>query len=102
MRLTQSFVRVAAEFVRAPDIDHWGYRLVRNANQTSAVVYPMLAKMVALHWVSEFREDPATITESRPPRRYYRLTELGRDELVGKLRAAQADPRFASVGLEWL
>lgn len=43
-------------------------------------------------------EDAAkAASESRPPRRYYVLTDQGRQQLAGMIRAAKQDPRFRSL-----
>jgi len=101
MRKTRSFVQVAAELLSEPDSKHWGYDLIRRSGERSAVVYPMLTKMLNEGWLTDGWEDPTTITEKRPPRRYYQLTDQGRHELGAVVRAARADRRFATLQLGW-
>ena len=59
----------------------------------------MLTRMLNEGWVEDGWEDPNTIREKRPPRRYYELTDKGRLELGAVLRAVRSDARFA--GLAW-
>ncbi|AVH24872.1 PadR family transcriptional regulator [Nocardia cyriacigeorgica] len=85
-----------------PDARYWGYDLIRRSGERSAVVYPMLTKMLNEGWLTDGWEDPATLTDRRPPRRYYELTDYGRQELGGLLRSARADRRFSAIDLGWL
>lgn len=84
-----------------PSGRHWGYDLIKRSGERSAVVYPMLTKMLAEGWMTDGWEDPAQITEKRPPRRYYELTEDGKRELGAALRSAQTDRRFSGLNLGW-
>jgi PadR family transcriptional regulator PadR len=61
----------------------------------SGVLYPMLTRMLEAGWLTDGWEDPATIREKRPPRRYYELTDLGRLRLGALLADAQGDRRFS-------
>ncbi|MGW4719401.1 PadR family transcriptional regulator [Nocardia sp. NPDC004260] len=101
MRKTRSLVQVAAALLAEPDAHHWGYDLIKRSGERSAVVYPMLTKMLDEGWLVDGWEDPTTIKEKRPPRRYYELTELGKLELGATLRAAQTDRRFSTLNLRW-
>ncbi|MFE9579957.1 PadR family transcriptional regulator [Nocardia sp. NPDC006044] len=102
MRMTRSLIQVAAELLSRPDDNHWGYELVKRSGERSGVVYPMLTRMLVDGWLADGWEDPATIKEKRPPRRYYTLTMLGREELGAALRAARNDRRFAAMNLGWV
>lgn len=62
----------------------------------SGVLYPMLTRMLDEGWVQDGWEDPATIRDKRPPRRYYELTDKGRKELGAVLQQAHRDARFIS------
>lgn len=59
----------------------------------------MLTRMLDQGWLTDGWEDPATIQQKRPPRRYYELTDEGRLALGGVLQEARNDARFA--GLRW-
>lgn len=104
MRQTDSLVRVAAALMTAPNDRHWGYQTAKGAGVRSGVLYPILRRLLEHEWLSDGWEDPAQ-TEGRPPRRYYELTELGKQELGAVLararqeRAARPDPlRQPSLG----
>ncbi|WP_433680646.1 PadR family transcriptional regulator [Nocardia sp. CA-119907] len=102
MRKTHSLVQVAAALMAEPDAKHWGYDLSRRSGVRSGVLYPMLTKMLAEGFLTDGWEDPATIEEKRPPRRYYELTDHGKLELGATLRAARADQRFYALNLGWV
>jgi PadR family transcriptional regulator PadR len=59
----------------------------------------MLTRMLDEGWLTDGWEDPTTIQNKRPPRRYYEVTEDGLRELGAVLRQARRDARFA--GLRW-
>ncbi|MFE3003193.1 PadR family transcriptional regulator [Nocardia sp. NPDC059246] len=101
MRKTRSLVQVAAVLLAEPNGRHWGYDLIKQSGERSAVVYPMLTKMLNEGWLTDGWEDPAAITEKRPPRRYYELTDEGKYQLGAMLRSAYADKRFSSMNLGW-
>lgn len=81
MRRTASRRAIAEALLAAPDARHWGYALAKTARVRSGVLYPILGKMLDAGWLADGWEDPATITEKRPPRRYYVVTDLGKEEL---------------------
>jgi PadR family transcriptional regulator PadR len=82
-----------------PAGQHWGYALSKSAGVRSGVLYPILARMLDEGWLTDGWENPAEITEQRPPRRYYRLTDDGRTSLGGILQRARTDARFQLVAL---
>jgi PadR family transcriptional regulator PadR len=60
-------------------------------------MYPILDRMLAEGWLEDGWEDQAEVEGSRPRRRYYRLTEAGRDAIGGILAKAPADGRFKLI-----
>lgn len=96
MRKTHALVQVAFALLDDPDGRHWGYDTSRKTGVRAGVLYPILARMLAKGWLTDGWEDPATITDKRPPRRYYQLTECGRTELGAVLAEARRDARFAA------
>lgn len=76
---------------------HWGYELSKRSGVRSGVLYPMLTRMLDQGWLTDGWEDPNTITEKRPPRRYYELTEAGRLELGAIVQQARLDARFGAL-----
>jgi PadR family transcriptional regulator PadR len=81
MRRTRAFIAVAIVLLDEPDGRHWGYELSKRSGVRSGVLYPILTRMLSAGWLADGWEDPATLPERRPPRRYYELTEIGRTRL---------------------
>lgn len=94
MRKTHALIQVAVALMDPPNAEHWGYDLSRRTRVRSGVVYPLLTRLLDLEWLEDGWEDPAIITDRRPPRRYYRVTERGRSELANLLYEAIGDDRF--------
>ncbi|MGH3911891.1 MAG: PadR family transcriptional regulator [Pseudonocardiaceae bacterium] len=99
MRTTHALVQVTMALLDNPTGRHWGYQLSKRSGVRSGVLYPMLTRMLDQSWLTDGWEDPATIHEKRPPRRYYELTDKGRLALGAVLQQARRDARFA--GLNW-
>jgi PadR family transcriptional regulator PadR len=84
MRMTLQTLRVLDAL-----LDHgarYGYELMKLADLRSGTLYPILRRLEAAGWVTSGwvpPDEPGT-----PPRRYYRLTELGRAEAERHLAAA--------------
>ena len=99
MRETRAAVQVAMALLDDPQGKHWGYDLSKKSGVRSGVLYPMLTRMLDDQWLRDGWEDPLMITDRRPPRRYYEITELGLARLGALLAEARADSRFAA--LKW-
>ncbi|MDR2565919.1 MAG: PadR family transcriptional regulator [Bifidobacteriaceae bacterium] len=95
MRMTHSLVQVAVALMEAPDDRHWGYELSQSSGVRSGVMYPLLTRMLNEGWLADGWEDAEETGGSRPPRRYYTLTDKGRTGLGGVLRRAETEARFA-------
>lgn len=96
MKKTHALVQVAAVLLEDPSGRHWGYETAKKAGVRSGVMYPMLTRLLRDGWLTDGWEDPATI-KSRPPRRYYELTDLGRARLGALMAEAEQEPRFAPL-----
>ncbi|MGH3773654.1 MAG: PadR family transcriptional regulator [Pseudonocardiaceae bacterium] len=83
-------VQVAVALLDEPTGQHWGYELFTRSGVRSGVLYPMLTRMLDEGWLTDGWEDPNTIRDKRPPRRYYELTDKGRLRLGG---ASPASPQ---------
>lgn len=88
-RLTANVVKVLRAFLDEPggecldtDLveDHYGYQLMAATGLPSGTLYPIVARMEAAGWVQAREEDVDPAVVRRKPRRYYRLTALGRVE----------------------
>lgn len=101
MRVTHALVEIAAVLMAAPSDKHWAYGIVKQTGVRSGVVYPSMTRMLEAGWLTDGWEDPATIDEKRPPRRYYELTDRGKRELGAILRTASTDRRFTALQLGW-
>ena len=75
---------------------HYGYDLARRASVRSGVLYPMLDRMLEDDWVTAEWELPDEQTTKRP-RRYYTLTDKGRQELGAIADAALRDPTLIAL-----
>ena len=73
-----------------PHGHHWGYELMKAAGVRSGVMYRLLTRLLDQGFLEDGWEDPAKLTERRPPRRYYTLTDAGRGELAAVAHAARA------------
>ena len=96
MRLTHAFVQVTLALSEDPFGRHWGYDLTRRARVRSGVLYPILERMLAEEWLTDGWEDPKEAIR-RPQRRYYELTDKGRNAIGAVLSQASADVRFAPL-----
>ena len=90
-------VQVAMAVLADPTSRHWGYELSKQTGVRSGVLYPMLTRMLDEGWVEDGWEDPTTIHDKRPPRRYYQLTDKGHLALGALLQEARRDARFTSL-----
>jgi len=97
MRRTHALVQVAMALMENPAGKHWGYETSKRSGVRSGVLYPMFTRMLDEGWLAASWEDPATLTEKRPPRRYYELTDKGRAALGAVLQAARRDNRFRAL-----
>lgn len=94
MRKTYALVQIAVALMAEPSDRHWGYELSKRAGVRSGVLYPILQRMLDRGWVTDGWEEPSQIAGSRPPRRYYTLTDEGKVELGAVLAMGNRDPRL--------
>ena len=95
---TKNLAKVAMAIMDRGNERLWGYPLSRASGVRSGVLYPMLARMLDEGWLTDGWEDPAVAAaENRPPRRYYQLTDRGREELGAVLARARAEQRSRAL-----
>lgn len=94
MQMTNALVTVAVALLSAPDDRHWGYELSRSTGVRSGVLYPILGRLLDRGWLEDGWEDAMEVRGKRPPRRYYKVTPEGLEELGAISRRAAADARF--------
>jgi PadR family transcriptional regulator PadR len=97
-RRTKALAQVAIAILATPDDRLWGYDLSKRSGVRSGVLYPMLTRMLADGWLTDGWEDPKTIKGGRPPRRYYKVTELGKGQLAVAQTVGEAQP---VLGAKW-
>jgi PadR family transcriptional regulator PadR len=102
VRITRHLVRVAMALMDQPRARHWGYELFKRSGVRPGALYPMLTRLLDEGWLADGWEDRAAIPEgeTRPARRYYQLTDKGREELGAVVERARGEPRFAYLFAE--
>jgi PadR family transcriptional regulator PadR len=94
---TQLVLRVA---LTEPTSEWYGLQMVRATALPSGTVYPIIARLERCDWITSRWEDPKEhVTEGRPRRRYYRLTDKGAE--AARLALANAYQGRAADGLPW-
>jgi len=99
MKVTHSLVLVAIAILdMSQEVEGhiWGYALSKKSGVRSGVLYPILDRMMSAGWLEDHWEEH-TGGEKRPPRRYYTLTDKGRNNLGGVVRRAESEQRFAGI-----
>lgn len=99
MKVTHSLVLVAISILDADREEGgriWGYALSKRSGVRSGVLYPTLDRMLGEGWVEDHWEEHDE-AQKRPPRRYYTLTDKGRNNLGGVARRAETEKRFARL-----
>ncbi|MFE3202229.1 PadR family transcriptional regulator [Embleya sp. NPDC059237] len=79
IRLTQATIGVLNTLLDAePEAPPWGFSICRDADLGSGTVYPILDRLLKVRWIESWEE--TTAHPGRPPRRYYALTNVGRQQ----------------------
>jgi DNA-binding PadR family transcriptional regulator len=98
IRMSMSATLVARVLLESPDEQHYGYEICGRTGIRAGVSSPLLRRWTDYGWLtSEMEKAHPMLVTSRPLRRYYRLTELGRENLTEYLETARADRRFEGV-----
>jgi PadR family transcriptional regulator PadR len=104
MKRTKALGELAVVLMADPDGRYWGYELTKLSGLRSGVLYPILHRMLDAGWLDDGWEDAPESSgkRSRPPRRYYELTDIGRQQLGAVARSARqpktltaSEPRLA-------
>jgi PadR family transcriptional regulator PadR len=77
MALTSQTQAVLAAFLRDPTEPRYGLDLAREALLATGTIYPVLARLERIGWVTSEWETVDASEAGRPRRRYYRLTAEG-------------------------
>lgn len=99
-RVTEQLMRVAIVVMTDPGRRFYGYPLSTAAKVRSGVLYPLLDRMLEDGWLEDEWELPGEVEGRKKPRRYYTLTDLGRQQLGGISDRALTDERVPK-GLSW-
>ena len=98
MKRTKALSELAVALMADPNGRHWGYELTKLSGLRSGVLYPILHRMLDAGWLDDGWEDPpARGKRSRPPRRYYELTDVGREQLGAVARSAEQPRTFSAA-----
>jgi PadR family transcriptional regulator PadR len=90
-------LRISVALMSKPHGRHYGYELAKQTGMASAVVYPVLSRLLEDGWLVDDWEEQWEGRKKRPPRRYYELTNLGRRELGALATDAATDPRLGGL-----
>jgi PadR family transcriptional regulator PadR len=74
---------VAAALMADPSARHWGYDLWCRSGVRSGTLYPILRRMLEWGWLTDGWEQAGYA--SRPPRRYYEITDAGQAAMADLL-----------------
>jgi PadR family transcriptional regulator PadR len=85
IRLTAVIMDVLDVLTNAPsDNPAWGLRLCEQTGYGTSTIYPALDRLMKAGWISDHWEDPPPA--DRPPRRFYEVTSVGREQYTAALR----------------
>lgn len=76
-RLTLQTQSVLAALLQEPGAERYGRELCEMAGLPSGTVYPILARLEKVGWLTSAWEDVDPAAAGRPRRRYYKLTAVG-------------------------
>lgn len=76
MRRSRQLDQVMADIKADPTGRHYGYEIHKHTGLPSGVLYPILHRLLDAGWLTAAWEAQP---DGLPPRRYYELTDAGRD-----------------------
>lgn len=89
MRRTKTLIKIGTHLLANPDDQHYGYHLSKAVDVRSPSIYRVLNRLHDAKWLSSGSHEPSA--PGKPARRYYVLTDLGRQQLAALL--AEPQPR---------
>lgn len=93
LRVTTAVAKVLRAFLDDPAAPRYGFDLMRSTGLASGTLYPILARLERLAWVTSRNEDVDPLVEGRPARRFYRLTPHGLRAAASVLTALSRELR---------
>ncbi|WP_202529870.1 PadR family transcriptional regulator [Streptomyces sp. SID8358] len=98
-RMTMPTRAVLAAFMARPADEHYGLEVSEAAGLAPGSIYPILIRLEQYGWLESRWEDIDKHAEGRPPRRYYRLSEKGAQDVPLALTRANERRRPGSASL---
>jgi PadR family transcriptional regulator, regulatory protein PadR len=99
-RMTLQTQLVLRAMLAEPGSEHYGLQLCEETGLPSGTVYPIVARLEQVGWVTSSWEDPLEhIAEGRPRRRYYRLSDDGAEQARDALARAYRPKKQPRVGV---
>lgn len=77
IKLTMSVARVLKVFLDRPAEPRYGFELMQLTRLPSGTLYPILARLERVGWLTSRRESIDPAEAGRPARRFYLLSEYG-------------------------
>jgi PadR family transcriptional regulator len=99
LEVTPRLAAVLRVFLEDPERPRYGFELMRLTGQPSGTLYPILAKLESAGWITGGREQIDPRAEGRPPRRFYRLTDVAAGAAHERLTALSEQYRPPAGGL---
>lgn len=91
---------VLRALLQRPAEEQYGLEMCAETGLPSGTVYPIMARLEQIGWVESRWEDPNEhITQNRPRRRYYRLTDDGAEQARTTLARVYRPSRMLGLGL---
>ena len=90
-RMTRQTSAVLEQLLADPAAEWYGFDLAEHAGIRTGSIYPILARLERLGWLTSSWEEADPSEEGRPRRRFYRLTGVGEVAAREALERATAD-----------
>jgi DNA-binding PadR family transcriptional regulator len=94
VKMTGPVQQVLKVMLEDPAVLQYGLEISKRADLETGTLYPVMARLEGVGWVESSWEDPdLSISEGRPRRRYYQLTQDGAEQ--ARLALAEISGRRA-------
>lgn len=99
MELTPATVRLMIALRDSDDsrIRHYSWNLRVACRMRAAIVFATIDMFCKAGWLSDHWQTPEEANPAHEPRRYYLVTEKGRQEMLVHLSRARQDGRFEDL-----
>lgn len=95
LRTTTPLLKLIEATLAEPTASYWGFDLMRATGLGSGTLYPLLARLENVKWMTSGWAEPEA--PGKPPRRYYKLTQYGTEQ--ARITRAEASERGRKVRL---